>query len=69
MKNWQPNIWRKDYPDIEPNRRVLSMYLQAEYFRKKNRLQYLKSSGKNGRLILYCITGILFCIGLFFVFF
>ena len=45
------------------------MYLQAEYFRKKNRLQNLKNSGKNGRLILYCITGILFCIGLFFVFF
>ena len=45
------------------------VYGGPEYFRKKNRLQYLKSSGKNGRLILYCITGILFCIGLFFVFF
>ena len=45
------------------------MYLQTEYFRKKNRLQYLKNPGKNGRLILYCITGVLFCIGLFFVFF
>jgi len=69
VKNRQSNSWRMNYQDDEPNRRVLSMYLQAEYFRKKNRLQYLKSSGKNGRLILYCITGILFCIGLFFVFF
>lgn len=69
MKNWQLNRWKMDYQESAPDRRVVSMYLQAEYFRRKNHLQNLKGTGKTGRLVLYGLTGILFCIGLFFVLF
>ena len=69
MKNWQQNHWKVDYQESAPDRRIVSMYLQAEYFRRKNRLQNLNSSGNTGRLILYCLSGLLFAIGLFFVWF
>lgn len=69
MKNWQRNRWRIDYQDCEPDRQMLSMYLQAENFRKKNRLQKFENSGQKGRIFLCCLAGVLFCIGLFFVFF
>jgi len=69
VKNWQSNRWTIDPPESVPDRRIVSSYLQTEYYRRKNRLQYLKSSGRNGRLILYGLTGILFGIGLFFVLF
>ena len=58
-----------DYPERDPDRRGISMYLQAEYFRRKNRLQDLQNQGKTARMILYGLAGILFSIGLFFVFF
>ncbi len=69
MKNWQQNRWKIDYGENAPDRRVVSMYLQAEYFRRKNRLQNLNSPKKTGRLILYGLSGLLFAIGLFFVWF
>ncbi len=69
MKNWQQNRWEMDYQDSVPDHRIVSGYLQAEYFRRKNRLQNLNSPGKTGRLILYCLSGLLFGIGLFFVWF
>ena len=69
MKNRQPNRWEMDYQNRLEDRRDLSMYLQAEYFRKKNQLQNLEIPGITVRLILYGLTGIFFCIGLFFVLF
>ena len=69
MKTWHSNRWTIDPPESVPDRGIVSSYLQTEYFRRKNRLQYLKSSGRNGRLILYGLTGILFGTGLFFVLF
>ena len=69
MKNRQPNRWGMDYQNRLEDHRDLSMYLQAEYFRKKNQLQTLENPGTTVRLILYGLTGIFFCIGLFFVLF
>lgn len=69
MKTRQPNRWKNDYQNRLEDHQVLSMYLQAEYFRKKNQLQNLEKPGKTVRLILYGLTGIFFCIGLFFVLF
>ncbi|MBE6371207.1 MAG: hypothetical protein E7055_03940 [Lentisphaerae bacterium] len=69
MKNWQSNRWQVDSPESWTDRRNASSYLQTEYLRRKNRLQNLSSVGRNGRLVLYGLTGILFLIGLFFVFF
>ncbi len=69
MKNWQQNRWRIDYQESAPDRRIVSAYLQTEYFRRKNRLQNLNRPGKTGRVILYGLTGLLFAIGLFFVWF
>ena len=51
------------------NRLLLSMYLQTKYYRKQKQLQDLKDNGKYGRLMLYGIAGVFFCIGLFFVLF
>ena len=69
MKNWQSGRWQINSSESMQDRRNVSSYLQTEYFRRKNRLQYLKNSGRNGRLILYGLTGILFGVGLFFVLF
>ena len=69
MKNWQAKFSKIDYQECAPDRRIVSMYLQAEYLRRRNRLQNLNSPGKTGRLILYVLSGILFAVGLFFVFF
>ena len=69
MKNWQPKFPKIDYQERGPDRRIVSMYLQAEYLRRRNRLQNLNSPGKTGRLILYVLSGILFAVGLFFVLF
>jgi len=69
VKNWQSNRWQVDSPESWTDRRNASSYLQTEYLRRKNRLQNLSSVGRNGRLVLYGLTGILFLIGLFFVFF
>lgn len=69
MKNWQQNRWKIGYPENAPDCGIVSTYLQAEYFRRKNRLQNLNNRGKTGRLILYGLSGLLFAIGLFFVWF
>ncbi len=69
MKNWQSNRWQVNSPESWTDRRNASSYLQTEYLRRKNRLQNLGSGGRNGRLVLYGLTGILSLIGLFFVFF
>ena len=69
MKNWQSNRWQFNPQENLTDRRNASSYLQTEYLRRKNRLQNLKSAGRNGRLVLYGLTGILFLIGLFFVLF
>lgn len=69
MKNWQSNRWQINSPESWTDRRNASTYLQTEYLRRKNRLQNLNSVGRNGRLVLYGLTGILFLIGLFFVLF
>ena len=69
MKNWQSNRWQFNPQENLTDRRNASSYLQTEYLRRKNRLQNLNSAGRNGRLVLYGLTGILFLIGLFFVFF
>ena len=69
MKNWQSNRWQINSQESLTDRRNASSYLQTEYLRRKNRLQNLNSAGRNGRLILYGLTGILFFIGLFFVLF
>ena len=69
MKNWQSNRWQINSQESWTDRRNASTYLQAEYLRRKNRLQNLNSVGRNGRLVLYGLTGILFLIGLIFVVF
>jgi len=69
VKNWQSNRWQIDPRESLTDRRNASTYLQTEYLRRKNRLQNLNNVGRNGRLILYGLTGILFFIGLFFVLF
>ena len=69
MKNWQSNRWQIDPRESLTDRRNASTYLQTEYLRRKNRLQNLNSVGRNGRLVLYGLTGVLFFIGLFFVLF
>ena len=69
MKNWQSNRWQIDPQENLTDRRNASSYLQTEYLRRENRLQNLNSAGRNGRLVLYGLTGILFLIGLFFVLF
>ena len=69
MKNWQSNRWQFNPQENLTDRRNASSYLQTEYLRQKNRLQNLNSAGRNGRLVLYGLTGILFLIGLFFVLF
>ena len=69
MKNWQSNRWQVNSPETWTDRRNASSYLQTEYLRRKNRLQSLSSAGRNGRLVLYGLTGILSLIGLFFVLF
>jgi hypothetical protein len=69
VKNWQSNRWQINSQESLTDRRNASSYLQTEYLRRKNRLQNLNSAGRNGRLILYGLTGILFFIGMFFVLF
>ena len=69
MRNWQSNRWQINSPESWTDRRNASTYLQTEYLRRKNRLQNLNIAGRNGRLVLYGLTGILFLIGLFFVLF
>ena len=69
MKNWQSNLWQIDPRESLTDRGNASTYLQTEYLRRKNRLQNLNIAGRNGRLVLYGLTGILFLIGLFFVLF
>ena len=69
MKNWQSHRWQINFQESLTDRRNASAYLQTEYLRRKNRLQNLNSVGRNGRLILYGLTGVLFLIGLFFVLF
>ena len=69
MRNWQSNRWQINSQESWTDRRSASTYLQTEYLRRKNRLQNLNSIGRNGRLVLYGLTGVLFLIGLFFVLF
>lgn len=49
--------------------RFLSMYLQVGNFRNKSRICDLDSGIKRRRFALYCLAGVFFCIGLFFVLF
>ena len=69
MKYRRLNHRSSDCQSSEENRLFLSMYLQTKYYRKQKQLQDLNDNGKYGRLMLYCITGVFFCIGLFFVLF
>lgn len=49
--------------------RFLSMYLQVGNFRRKNQIGNLDSGISWKRIVLYCLAGIFFCTGLFFVLF
>ena len=60
---------RIDYQNSLEDRRILSMYLQAGRCRKTEQLLGLEYPVRKARLILYCLAGVLFCIGLLFVFF
>ena len=69
MKTRIPHQRRIDYQNSLEDRRALSLYLQAGRFRKKSGFQELDDPVKKRRLLLYCIAGLFFGVGLFFVLF
>lgn len=69
MKTRFPYRRKIDYQNSAEDRRLLSMYLQAGRFRKNSGIRDLEYPIKKRRVFLYCIAGILFCTGMFFVFF
>ena len=69
MKN-RGQLWRSiDYQNSLEDRRALSMYLLAGQFRKNSSLRMLEYPVRRRRMLFYCLAGILFGTGLFFVFF
>ena len=69
MRNKVLHRRRIDYQNSEEDRRVLSMYLQAGRCRKTEQLIGLEYPVRKARLILYGLAGLLFGLGLLFVFF
>ena len=69
MKNRNYYFRRTDAENRAGDDRFLSMYLQVGNFRRKNQISDLDSGIKKRRFFLYCLAGIFFCTGLFFVLF
>jgi len=69
MKDRIPYRRRIDYQNSLEDRRILSMYLQAGRYRKPEQYPGLEYPVRKARLILYGLAGLLFGIGLLFVFF
>ena len=69
MKNRGYYHRRIDSGSPAGDERFLSMYLQVGNFRRKNQIGDLDTDIKRKRFFLYCLAGIFFCTGLFFVLF
>jgi len=69
MKNRNYYYRRTDAENRSGDDRFISLYLQVGNFRRKNQICNLDSGIKKRRFFLYCLAGIFFCTGLFFVLF